>query len=461
MAESPYAARIARWFSDLHFDALPVEVVVDSQLRILDILGIALDAAARPIGRAIREGALPLGRGDEASLVGFSDRATLSVAALVNGTLAHATDFDDTHIPSVMHTSAPVVATALACAEATDRDGRELITWVAGANELNCRLGAVAPGGFHARGFHPTSVLGSVTAALIAGRARGLSHTALVAAVGITGSQAAGLLESYEDGSFVKTLHPGWAAHCGIAAAHLAAAGFTGPATVLEGRFGIFRSHVGPETELHFERLTERLGEDWHVLATAFKPYPCAQAIHPYVDAILALRREQRLRPADVVKITLPVAASQHAIICEPRPAKLRPATPTHARASLFFAVAAALCRGDLDAAAYEEEGLRDPAILDLAARVEHVDDPDPPRRAQFSGEVIVQTRDGRELSHRQEHGLGTRENPMGRPGVEEKFRRNAARRLEPAQIDGLAHRVFKLDALRNVRELLDACRLP
>ena len=459
MTSGPYAVRIATWFESLRFDSLPSAVVLDTKLRILDILGIALEASSRPIGRAICEGALALGQGDEASLIGFPERAPLSIAALVNGTLAHATDFDDTHIPSVMHTSAPVVATALACAEATDQSGRELITWVAGANELNCRLGAVAPGSFHARGFHPTSVLGVVTASLIAGRALGLTRPSLVSAMGITGSQAAGLLESYQDGTFVKTLHPGWAAHCGIAAARLVQAGFTGPATVLEGRFGIYRSHLGHESELDFDQLMDHLGKDWLVQETAFKPYPCAQAIHPYVDAILTLRDRAGLRPEDVAKIILPVAVSQHPIICEPRPEKLRPRTPTHARASLFFAVAAALCRGDLAASAFDEAALSDPSILELAARSEHIADPTPSPRSQFRGEVIVETHNGSRLHQRQEHGLGTRENPMGRRGVEEKFRRNAAARLEPRQIDEIADLVFRLDALPRAREVLSACQ--
>jgi 2-methylcitrate dehydratase PrpD len=301
-------------------------------------------------------------------------------------------------------------------------------------------------------------VLGAVTAALIASRAFTLPPSAAVAAMGITGSQGAGLLESYEDGTYVKTLHPGWAAHCGIVAAHLAEAGFTGPATVLEGRFGIFRSHIAAEQDLDFSVITRGLGRKWHALDTAFKPYPCAHAIHPYVDAILALRREEGLCSKDVSRILLPVVPSQHPIICEPRGVKLRPLTPTHARASLFFAVAAALEHGELGTDAYEESGIRDRAVLALAERIEHVDAPATGSQGHFSGEVVVQTRDGRELFYRQEHSLGTVGNPMDRGALEAKFRRNAGRCLRAKRVQGLVERLRELRTLTNVTELLKEC---
>lgn len=454
----PYAVQIAEWFMGLDFDALPTEVVRDAELRVLDIVGIALEASQRPLGQAVRRGSLAIGSGDAASLIGFRDRAPVAIAALVNGTLAHATDFDDTHITSVMHTSAPVVATALACAEAKAKSGKQLLTWVAGANELNARLGSVAPGGFHARGFHPTSVLGAVTAALIASKSFGLPTASAVAAMGITGSQAAGLLESYEDGTFVKTLHPGWAGHCGITAAHLAAAGFTGPATVLEGRFGIFRSHVEVDQDLDFDVLTESLGERWLALDTAFKPYPCAHAIHPYVDAILELRR-QGLRSPHVARIDAPVVKSQQPIICVPREAKLRPVTPTHARASLFYAVAAALELGSLGAEAYEEEMITNPEILELARRIESPEAPAQGKVGVFSGSLSVHLHDGRELYYEQEHSLGTAGNPMARSDLESKFRSNALRCLPSEQVETLIDQLRNLSSLRNVAELLGGCQ--
>ena len=164
---------VADWLAKLDFDDLPPAVRNDAALRILDTLGVALAGVRLPIGRAVKEAGAALGGGDEASVIG-GGRSTASLAALINGTIAHALDFDDTHAGSVMHPSAPSCAVALAMVEATGGNGRDLLLDVAAGVELNCRLGLVAPGAFHGVGQHPTSVLGTIAGALVAARRLGL-----------------------------------------------------------------------------------------------------------------------------------------------------------------------------------------------------------------------------------------------------------------------------------------------
>eukprot|EP01037_Dinobryon_pediforme_P004283 gene4283-4333_t len=342
MAE-PLATTLARFAANLRFEDLPEEVVADARLRILDTLGVIMAATHSPTAAAIRRAARALGTGHTAQIVGSTNTTTPSLAALVNGTVAHALDFDDTHNASVMHPSVVSVPAALAMVQALGGTGADLILAVAIGNEIGCRLGLAAPGAFHAAGLHPTSVLGTPAAALIAGRLLGLSEAQLVHAAGITASQGSGVLEAYSDGTWSKTLHPGWAAHAGIVAATLAQEGFTGPESGLDGAYGLFRTHVqSPGYAFDFDATTRDLGTQWHMLETAYKLYPCAHSIHAFAEAALALRQTHQLDATQIVSVALDIPEGFIGQIAEPIDAKMAPRTPTHARASVFYAAASA-----------------------------------------------------------------------------------------------------------------------
>ena len=344
----PVAVQLAEWLAKLTPRKTPADVKADAKRRLIDVLGLMVAATRTPIGHAIRKAGRELGAGAEATVPGYGDRLPAASAALVSGTLAHAEDFDDTHAASVMHASVSVVPLALTAAEAAGSSGEELLMAIAAGNEIACRIAIGAPGGFHARGFHPTGVVAALSSAMIAGKLIGLSPEALVAACGIAGSQASGILEAYSDGTWSKTMHAGWAAHAGIVAAKMAAAGFTGPATIIEGRFGLLRSHVPSDQTLDLSAITAGLGKTWIAPDACFKPYPCAHASHPFVDAVLDLRARHGLVPEQITRITLHVVSEHAPMIAEPLAAKLRPRTPTHARASLPYACASALIHGAL-----------------------------------------------------------------------------------------------------------------
>jgi 2-methylcitrate dehydratase PrpD len=455
------AAELAGWVARLRYQDLPAEVVADSRLRVLDIIGLALAATTLPLGRAVRRAAASLGGGSAAETIGFGDRTSAALAALVNGTLAHGMDFDDTHNASVMHSSAPVVATALAIGQEAGIDGSELILAVAAGNELNCRLGMVAPGAFHAPGLHPTSVLGTPTAALIATRLLGLDEAAMVSALGISGSQASGILEAYADGTWSKTLHPGWAAHAGIVAAQLARAGFTGPASVLEGRYGIFRSHVqDPGYPFDFAQATAGLGARWELLESAFKFYPCAHAIHAFVEAALELRARHGLAPEAISRVELVVPPHFVGQIAEPRDVKLHPRTPTHARASLFYAVACALARGRLEMADYAEDAIGDPVVLGLAERIVHRVDAVEQPEIRFCGRAVIETQDGRRCEATVADARGTGRRKVGAAEVEAKFRDTAGQVLPADRVERLIEMVARLETLASLEPLLAAARI-
>jgi 2-methylcitrate dehydratase PrpD len=452
--------QLADWAAALQFDDLPAEVVADCRLRLLDTLGVALAAVPLPIGIAVRKAGRAMGGGDAATVLGEGTRSSAANAALVNGTLAHAMDFDDTHNESVMHPSAPAVTAALAACEAVHAGGRELIIGIAIGNELGCRLGLVAPGAFHGVGLHPTSVLGAPAATAAVGRLWHLSPEQIASGFGISASQASGVLEAYSDGTWSKTLHPGWAAHAAIVASHLAQAGFTGPASAFEGRYGIYKALLPADTKMDLAAATDGLGIDWTCLGTAFKLYPNAHAIHAFIEGALQLRDAYKLSADRIRSVELAVPAEFVGQIAEPRDAKLAPRTSTHARASVFYAVAAALVDGKVDAAHYEGDAFLRPDLLAMAQRivVRIVPAGDTIR---FSGGVTIQRNDGPAVSTFVAEADGTGSRRLDESRVVGKFAATAGSVLAPAARDRLAEMILSVDRLDDVTSLVAACSIP
>jgi 2-methylcitrate dehydratase PrpD len=450
------ARRLAEFAAGLRFDQVPADVVASVRLRTLDILGIALAASAGDSAPAVLGALDGWGAAGDCTVIGAKRTAAAPLAILANGALAHSLDFDDTHAPSITHASAVVVPVALALGEAGRLDGRSVITAAVAGYEAVTRLGMAAPGAFHARGWHATSVCGPFAAALVAGRLDGLDAGRLTAALGIAGSLASGVMEYLEDGSWVKRLHPGWAGHAGAVAAALARGGFTGPASILEGRFGFYRAFLGLEPD---PAPFATLGRTWETPAIGFKPYPCCHLVHAYLDCALALRREHTLRPEAIEAVECRVPAGEVPIVCEPRPAKLGPRTSYDAQFSLPFTVASALLDGRVGLDTFAPERLQEPERLALAERVTHAIDPNSPFPRGFPGWVRVRLRDGRTLEARAPDGRGSLACPLPPEAVVDKFRDNAGRLLPAARVAEIERTALDLDALSEVGTLLALCR--
>jgi len=448
---------LAEFAASLDFADLPPAVVASVRLRTLDVLGIALAASAGETAPSILGALEGWGAAGDCTVIGAKRTAPAPLAILANGALAHSLDFDDTHATSITHASAVVVPVALALGEAAGLDGRSLVTAMVAGYETITRLGMAAPGAFHARGWHATSVCGPFAAALVAGRIEGLDADRLTAALGIAGSFASGVMEYLDDGSWVKRVHAGWAGHAGAVAAALARGGFTGPASILEGRFGLYRTFLGAEPD---RAPFATLGREWETPAIGFKPYPCCHLIHAYLDCALELRRVHAFAAEDVEAVECRVPAGQVPIVCEPRPAKLRPRTSYEAQFSLPYSVACALLDGRVGLDTYAAERLAEPARLALAERVVHEIDPDSPfPRGGFPGWVRVRLRDGRTLEARAPDGRGSVARPLPPEAIVEKFRDNAGRALAAARVAEIERAALSLDALADVRVLAALCR--
>ena len=297
-----FSATLAEFALGLTLEAVPADLVHKAKGHMLDGLGIALASSGFDFAGPALEGARKLGSGAEAHALGSGAPLPPAGAALVNGVLIHGLDFDDTHIGAIYHATAPALAASLAAGEAVGADGREFLTSYIAALEIGCRLGRAAEGGFHDRGFHPTALCGAFAATYAAGRLQGADKAQLVSAVGLCGSMAAGLLELKD--SWLKRMHPGWAAHGGVSAVALATSGFRGPPTMLEGGHGFYHAHLGkvPGGETS---PTRKLGEDWLIGGIALKPYPCCHFIHGFVDCALELRGKVDLDQIERIELPL------------------------------------------------------------------------------------------------------------------------------------------------------------
>ena len=439
--------RMAEWTSTLRFEDLPADVVAATKRRVLDIIGLSLAGAATDLGRSTRDAMIALSPPGPCTILGTGNRVGSGSAALANGTFSQALEYDDTHNESIVHMSSPSVAAALALSETTRVTGRDLIVGVAVGNEIACRVGSVASGQFHRRGFHPTGLFGAFGASYLGCRMLGLDGDATARAAGICGSLASGILECWVDGTDTKFLHAGWAAQSGLSAALLAKAGVSGPVQVFEGRFGFFASHLQqPDRDPDFGRITNGLGSEWESRKSSFKPFPAAHVIHPYIDAILRLRREHGLRPEDVERVDCPVTSFIVGIVCEPTAEKFAPETTSHCRVSLQYTLAEALFRGSLGRDAYRDEYRLDPTVLALARRVHYHVDPTYPGPGRFKGAVRITLRDGRTVEAIEEYNRGSVENPMSDHDLRAKFDENASAFLPPEARNRLADTVAALE---------------
>ncbi len=435
---------------------LPAAVEAAARLHLLDAIGVGLAAAAGGAGRPYMRFAREAANGP-ASVFGRHGGAAAADAALVNGGLIHSLEYDDTHTASIVHGSAVLAPAALAAAEAAEAKGGTLLAAYARGWEILVRIGLAAPGAFQSRGFQVTSVGGALVAALVASEVAGADEDTTVAALGIALSQACGVFEFLTNGSSVKSLHPGWAAHAGLTAARLATCGMTGPETAIEGRFGLFAAFASDtDAPARFRTQLADLGERWHLPDAAFKFHPCCHYIHPFIEAAgrLAL---QGVAWERIERLLCRVPAGAAPIICDPWQIKQMPPTPHAARWSLPVAVAARLVEGDVTLATFERE-ISAP-VRDLAARITWQELADARFPQAFEAEIVCDIADGGSLTVRIDDVYGNRSRPAATAAVREKFRRNAGLSLPAAAVAALERAIDTLSAGRSPEALTSALR--
>jgi 2-methylcitrate dehydratase PrpD len=421
--------RLARFSTELTADDIPKVVAQAARLHFLDALGCGLAAEAIGVGRYASAAAAHFGSAGLASAIGCPRGLPAPDAALINGTLCHALDFDDTHSAGVVHVSGVLMPATLGVAEEVGASGPGLVAALTAGYEVMIRLGMAAGPAPGMRGLHSTSVFGVFGATAAAASLYGLSLETTTHAFGIAGSMASGILECFADGTDTKRLHAGWAAHSGLYAARLAAAGGAGPATVLEGRHGLFKAMIGSEPEL--ERELADLGSRWETPNIAFKPFPACHYAQAPMDATLELMRERNVTAANAAAITALVPASAIGFVCEPTEVKRRPSHGYEAQYSLPYLVGSVLCRGPVGVSALADDALADAAVLEVARRVSYEIREYDTFPGAYPGGIRIRTDQGETLEVEYDYQRGGPEIPLEEADVRAKFRSNAALLLD------------------------------
>lgn len=421
-----------------------VEDIVRS--HIIDLLGNSVAAAVSDIAGTTGTVIRSWGGAEDATAIGLSGSYPSSSVALHNGTLAHALDFDDTHLPSVVHPSASVIPSVLAVGEKLGMTFEEVIPAIAVGLEVTCRLGmagydaASNDSVFFDRGLHATSICGALGAGVAVTMLLGGSESEIGHAIGIAASMGAGLLEANRTGGTVKKMHCGWAAHSGVVAGELSMAGLTGPPTVLEGRFGFLQAHCGDRANV--DALSDALGSEWALEQIGFKPYPCNIYTHPIIDAALQLRMEG-VRGEDLERVEIGASGPTLRTIAEPPERKARPATGYEAQFSGPYAFAAALLGGGglgVYLEDFTDDAVRDPARLDLASRVTLREDESCSKAfpERISAVVDFFKKDGTQGQIRIPKSRGFGEYRLNNAEQKTKFSLNASQAMAPEGVGAL-----------------------
>lgn len=446
------AARLAEFVIGA---APPSEARTRAARAILDTLGVALAGAAEPAARIVRQ-TIAGDRADGCVVFGSTVVADAPNAALANGTAAHALDYDDMCFVSLAHPSAPLVPAAIAAAELAGSGGTSLLDAYVVGFEIEGRLGRLMNPRHYQRGWHCTSTLGTIGAAAAAARLLDLDAAAAGAALSIGASEASGLKENF--GTMVKPLHAGLAARNGVLAALLARGGLTASARAIDGAQGLLRA-MDSEGSAFADSIGD-LGTRWEIVETGItvKLYPSCAATHPALDAILDLRRNDRLAGGDVARIEIEVDSITPTVLIYDRPA-----TGLEAKFSMQYCAAAAAVLGSVGIETFEDRALGNPDVASLMRRTTMRADASLDRAGPPLTEtrVIMTLGDGR-VVRRDAHGA------RGYPGRPASDAELAAKFLSCAQrtLSGTAaHRALELlrgiSYATDVRELTAALRAP
>ncbi|HYE93366.1 MAG TPA: MmgE/PrpD family protein [Terriglobales bacterium] len=442
--------RLARYASGESFAKLPEPAVRAARRAILDTLGVMLAGVGEDT--AVRARTLLARRpGTDATVAGTALRASIEDAALVNGVAAHALDYDDTHGSLSGHPSVPVLPPALALAERDGLSGAALITAFVVGVEIESKLGrAVNPAHYEA-GWHATSTLGVFGAAAAAGSLLGLNAEAMARALAIAASMSSGIKANF--GTDCKPWHGGHAARCGLEAAQLAAAGFTGNPQVLEHGDGFGSTH-GAGMKPEWELTVAGLGAPHEIVTPGIgvKRFPACASTHQSLDAVLALRERHGLKAEQIAKVECAMGyMAPHQLIYE------RANTGLEGKFSMPYCVSVALLDGAVGLAQFMDERVRRADVQALMSKVRMVVHPEQTTRDTYAtrfSEVTVTLTDGGTLVARVDQAKGAPRNPLTDAELEVKFRDAAGRVLPNDRVDALLRAVMTLETAADVRPL-------
>jgi 2-methylcitrate dehydratase PrpD len=453
MVEVGATAAVAQFVSGTSVEAIPDEVLHEAKRTLINVLAVGLSASVDSSVGVLESwdgGASSRNASDGgvASVIGRG-RVGIERAALLNGYMAHLQDYDDTHFPTILHPSAPTWPAALAAAEQRNASGLETLAAFAVGGEVACRMAmSVYPWHYDA-GWHITGTVGVLGAVAAAARVLGVPWEVGEQALGLAGTHAAGVRETF--GTNGKPLHAGHSAAGGLRAAYLASAGFTGPPAFMEGRRGFWAVHSPDGHDAGWVERIGAAGERWELLNNGLKAFANGIVSQPLQDAVIQLRNAHDLKAAQVIAIE----ALVHPLVLElmNRP---DPHVGLEGKFSHQHCAATALVDGAGHDAQFSDARVRDPEIVALRSKVRAT-----VHESVREDEVHVTIRleSGDEHSIHIEHAMGSPENPMTDAQLETKFSTLANEVIGAEQAGALLEAAWKLDEAPSVTSLLALAR--
>ena len=416
--------KLSKRCHELTFEDLSNQEIDRVKYLLLDYLGVSargsLYDSSRPLHNLILNSGLDIGK---ALVIGTDIQTVPAYAALANGTAAHSPELDDVVNESSLHPGVVVFSAALAAAcisPCTFRQFAPAIT--AGYDVINRLAVSLNPSAPYEKGFHPTGICGTMGAAVTAAMMLGLDQTGIVNSLGIAGSQASGSMEFLADGATTKRFNAGWAAHGGIIAAQLAAEGFTGPQTILEGKYGFLHAYAN---QSHPQRILADWGKPFYIMKTSIKPHSCCRYKQGPIDGVLAIMHEQQLEAVDIEKVTIGMLKAGFSLVAEPRHLKVRPGSVVDAQFSMPFGAAVAILFRKADLDQYTLEKVQSAQVRELMEKVTCVADEALDREfpQKWPASVTITLKSGQSYAKKIETPKGDPENPLSWEELIDKFK--------------------------------------
>jgi 2-methylcitrate dehydratase PrpD len=418
----------------------------EGKRSLLNFFGCALGSAnSDPVAIAL-DVMRSFSGGTQAGVIGRPERLDILSASFLNAAAANLLDFDDTHLRTVIHPTAPVAPAVLALAEAQGMSGAAALHALILGIEVACRIGNGVSPGHYARGWHITATCGVFGAAAASAKLLGLSRGQIAHALGIAASQSAGLVENLATAA--KNVGVGNAARNGLFAALLAQRGYEAAASAIEGPLGWAKAS-GDAPDL--SAMVDGLGRDWEVLNNTYKPYPSGIVFHAIIDACLELGRAHAIDPDLVEAVTV----SGDALLLARGDRQVR--NERDARVSIHHTAAVALLFGAGGLREYSAEVVADERVRAFRSRVRAALDPNLPRGA---ARVDVTLRSGQMLSATVLHPRGSASHPLSDADIEAKVR-ELAKQAKPRDVNVIIDAVWQLDSAPDVSALMNFASAP
>ena len=420
---------------------IPASVLHDAKRSVLNLIGTALGAAHHPDFELFLNLLAPVKGPAQATIFGRHERFDSLNAAFLNAISANLLDFDDTHLATVIHPSAPVAPPLFALAEQRGLPGADLLHAFVLGVEIECRLGNAVSPKHYARGWHITASCGVFGAAAACAKLLGLDPKKTGHALGIAAAHSGSITENLATGA--KNIGVGNAARGGLLSALAAEAGVSAAERAIEGPQG-WAQATGDQ--LKTDVLFADLGRSWEIAKNTYKPYPCGIVLHPVIDACLDLRRRFALAAPDIASVT--VTGHPLLLTRADRPVN----NARDAKISIHHSVAVAFLFGAAGVSEYSETAAIDPAIVALRERVQAQADP---AVAVGAARVEVRTTGDNILRTEVGHARGSLALPMTDADIEEKVRALASTGCPACNADAVIQAVWRLDQTDDLRPLM------